>query len=100
MISKAFDQLIKIHRWPTPPKIADVCALIEPEMEKLYRWRRKLYLAQAWLHRNRRQNDAELKLKHTQWEASLTDEQRERLHAIREAARDDVPENSELRMAE
>lgn len=46
-LAKAFDEVAKTHRWPTPPRPADVVRHIEPELERVHAWRRLLQRAQV-----------------------------------------------------
>ena len=87
VLEKAFDQIIRTHKWPTPPKIADVVNASDPEMSRRNTWMRKIRLANARAKIDAKNNSAKAdkKAKHADWVSRLTDDQQKCLMAVREA---------------
>lgn len=84
-LAAAFDQVVRTHRWPDPPKIADVVRWIGEEMTRLVEWRRKLQQAElrARLDAKARVEDDARRQRIEQWRRGLSPEQRQDLERIR-----------------
>ena len=46
-LAKAFDEVAKTHRWPSPPKPADIVRHLDADLERIHAWRRLLQRAKV-----------------------------------------------------
>lgn len=46
-LARAFDELARTYRWPSPPKPADVVRHLDAELERAHAWRRLLQRAKV-----------------------------------------------------
>ena len=82
VIAMAFDEVIRSHRWPDPPKIADVIRFVQPEIDRRRAWKRKLELAATRLRLDQKASE-EAKIRHQVWMRNQTPEQAAFLQEIR-----------------
>lgn len=82
ILAKAFDEVAKTHRWPSPPAIADVVKFAQPMHDARLSWKRKLETAAMRAEIEAREAE-EAGKRQSQWERNLTPEQAATLAAIR-----------------
>lgn len=86
VLAAAFDQVVKSHRWPDPPKIADVMKFVGPEMARLLAWKHKLEKARVRADIEAQdQADAERRRRdHARWRDNLRPDQQAVLAEVQE----------------
>jgi hypothetical protein len=84
VLAKAFDEVAKTHRWPSPPKPADIVRHLDADLERVHAWRRLLQRAKvrAELDSAQGQDDQTRQERHQRWlndrKAQMSPEQLER----------------------
>lgn len=87
-LAKAFDEVAKTHRWPSPPKPADIVRHLDADLERVHSWRRLLQRAKvrAELDAAQGQNEQSLQERHHRWledrKAKMSPEDRQRHDAV------------------
>ena len=82
VIAMAFDEVVRSHRWPDPPKIADVIRFVQPEIDRRRAWKRRLELAATRLALDAKAAAA-AKARHEVWMRNQTPEQAAFMQDIR-----------------
>ncbi|EPY03506.1 hypothetical protein [Magnetospirillum fulvum] len=85
VLAAAFDQVARTHRWPDPPKIADVVRWIGEEMTRLSDWRHRLQQAQlrARLDAKGRADEDARRARIARWRSNLSPEDQDALARVR-----------------
>lgn len=82
ILAKAFDEVARTHRWPSPPAVADIVKFAQPMLDQRLAWKRKLGNA-ARRAEIEAKAAADSKRRQAQWEENLTIDQAAALSAIR-----------------
>lgn len=85
VLASAFDQVARTHRWPDPPKIADVVRWVGEAMGRLTDWRRTIAQAElrAKLDAKGWPDDDARRARVVRWRAGLGPEDQEALAQVR-----------------
>ncbi|MFD2232780.1 hypothetical protein [Phaeospirillum tilakii] len=85
VLASAFDQVVRTHRWPDPPKIADVVRWVGEAMTRLTDWRHTIAQAElrAKLEAKGRADDDARRARVARWQAGLSPEDRDALAQVR-----------------
>jgi hypothetical protein len=85
VLASAFDQVARSHRWPDPPKIADVVRWVGEAMGRLSDWRHTIAQAElrAKLDAKGRADDDARRARVAQWRAGLSLEDQDALAQVR-----------------
>lgn len=87
VLAAAFDQVARTHRWPDPPRVADVVRWAGDEVARLSDWRRQLQRAalRARIEGREQLEEAERRRRLADWQQQLSPDQRQTLDRVRAA---------------